>query len=188
MSQARGHPAPACHPFPDHRMNGEAWLELCLYPLADPGHDRSRRRDRMRIDGKCHCGNISFSLDWPGETDVISARACGCTFCTKHGGVWTSKRSATLYARVRNRAAMSECALGTETATFHVCSRCGAVPFVSSKISDRLYAVVNVNTFEDIAPSLVRREGANFDGEGVEMRLSRRTRNWIDNVRIEEGS
>ncbi len=76
----------------------------------------------MRIDGKCHCGNISFSLDWPEETTAISARACGCTFCTKHGGVWTSKPGTTLHARVRDRAAMSEYVFGTETATFHVCS------------------------------------------------------------------
>jgi len=141
----------------------------------------------MRIDGKCHCGNISFSLDWPGETAAISARACGCTFCTKHGGVWTSKPGTTLHVRVHDRAAMSEYVFGTETATFHVCSRCGAVPFVSSKIANRLYAVVNVNTFEGIDPSLVRREGSNFDGEAVEARLSRRTRNWIDSVYIEAG-
>jgi hypothetical protein len=82
---------------------------------------------------------------------------------------------------------MSEYVFGTETATFHVCSRCGAVPFVSCKIANRLYAVVNVNTFEGIDSSLVRREGSNFDGEAVEARLSRRTRNWIDSVYIEAG-
>ena len=92
-----------------------------------------------------------------------------------------------MQVRVHDRAAMSEYVFGTKTATFHVCSRCGAVPFVSSKIDDRLYAVVNVNTFEGIDPSLVRRESADFDGEAVEARLSRRTRNWIDSVHIETG-
>ena len=50
----------------------------------------------MLINGKCHCGNISFSLDWPKEAAAMSARAFGCTFCTKHGGVWTSEPGATL--------------------------------------------------------------------------------------------
>ena len=62
------------------------------------------------------------------------------------------------------------------------------VPFVSSKIANRLYTVVNVNTFEGIDPSLVRREGSNFDGGGRRSAsFARRTRNWIDSVYIEAG-
>ena len=140
----------------------------------------------MLINGKCHCGNISFSLDWPGEAPDISARACGCTFCIKHGGVWTSKPGVTLNVRVHDRAASSKYVFGTQTATFHVCSRCGAVPFVSSEIANRLYAVVNVNTFEGVDPSLLHRADSDFEGEDVESRLSRRARNWIDNVHIDE--
>ena len=44
----------------------------------------------MLIRGRCHCGNIAFDFDWPGEPAEIPARACGCSFCRKHGGVWTS--------------------------------------------------------------------------------------------------
>jgi hypothetical protein len=44
----------------------------------------------MLIDGKCHCGNIAFELEWDGDPPVIPARACSCSFCIKHGGVWTS--------------------------------------------------------------------------------------------------
>ena len=140
----------------------------------------------MLIDGKCHCGNISFTLDWPGEAAGIPARACGCSFCTKHGGVWTSNPGATLRVSILDRAATSKYEFGTRTATFHVCARCGAVPFVSSEIANRVYAVVNVNSFEAVDPSLIQRAAANFDGEDVDSRLSRRTRNWIGDVRIEE--
>src|SRR5262249_9564686 len=41
----------------------------------------------MLISGRCHCGNISFALDWRPETSEIPARACTCSFCVKHGGV-----------------------------------------------------------------------------------------------------
>ena len=68
----------------------------------------------------------------------------------------------------------------TNTATFHVCARCGAVPFVTSEIASRLYAVVNVNTFEGFDPIRLRRATFNFEGEGVEARLSRRAKNWIN--------
>jgi hypothetical protein len=42
----------------------------------------------MLINGRCHCGNISFKLTWEPEPKEITARACNCSFCTKHGGVW----------------------------------------------------------------------------------------------------
>jgi hypothetical protein len=73
---------------------------------------------------------------------------------------------------------------GTATADFYVCSRCGAVPFVISEIDDHLYAVVNVNTFEDVDVSSLVRSSTNFDGEEAGDRLERRKRNWIPHVRI----
>ena len=142
----------------------------------------------MLITGKCHCGNIAFELDWEGEAPEIPARACGCSFCVKHGGVWTSNPAATLAVAVGSAALLSKYAFGTRTATFYVCSRCGAVPLVTSEIADHLYAVVNVNAFENVDPARLRRGAANFEGEDVESRLARRRRNWIAHVRITEGA
>jgi hypothetical protein len=142
----------------------------------------------MLITGKCHCGNITFELDWEGEPPEIPARACGCSFCVKHGGVWTSNPTATLAVAVGDATLLSKYGFGTRTATFYVCSRCGTVPLVTSEIADHLYAVVNVNTFENVDPSRLRRGAANFEGEDVESRLARRRRNWIAHVRITEGA
>lgn len=138
----------------------------------------------MRIDGKCHCGNVRYTLDWPVEAADIAVRACDCTFCTKHGGSWTSHREADLAARIADASLVSRYRFGTQTADFHVCARCGVVPFVTSEIDDRLYAVVNVNTFEGIDPASLTRVSTSFDGEGTEDRLERRKRNWIRSVRI----
>jgi hypothetical protein len=60
--------------------------------------------------------------------------------------------------------------------------RCGAVPVVTSELAKRLYAVVNVNTFENFDFSLLRRQAVSFDGEEKESRLERRQRNWIGDV------
>ena len=88
----------------------------------------------MRIEGKCHCGNINFALHWPGAGAEIPVRVCGCTFCTKHGGAWTSHRDAELMVEVRDETLVSKYRFGTSTADFYVCARCGAVPFVTSAI------------------------------------------------------
>jgi hypothetical protein len=142
----------------------------------------------MLIDGKCHCGNIAFVLDWPGEPSEIVARECGCSFCVKHGGVWTSNREAMLSVTLHSPALVSKYAFGTKTATFYVCSRCGAVPIVTSEIASHLYGVVNVNTFEDLDSLHLNRQPVSFDGEEQQSRLARREKNWIADVRIAEGT
>lgn len=136
----------------------------------------------MLIHGKCHCGNISFAFDWKPEPAEIPARACTCSFCLKHGGVWTSCPGGALVVFVREASRVSRYAFGTRTATFHVCATCGAVPVVTSEIDGRLYAVVNVNTFEEVDSSLLRRASVTFDEETGQVRLARRKRNWIANV------
>src|SRR5438128_7613863 len=109
---------------------------------------------RMLIKGKCHCGNIAFELEWDDDPAEIPARACGCSFCVKHGGVWTSNPRGALKVTVGEPSLMSKYGFGTRTAEFHTCARCGVVPVVTSLIDGRLYAVVNVNTFEGVDPAL----------------------------------
>ena len=141
----------------------------------------------MLITGKCHCGNISFELTWTPEPEEIPARACSCTFCIKHGGVWTSCPTGALKVRIRDPSQISKYAFGTRTAEFHVCSKCGIVPLVTSRIDGQLYAVVSVNAFENVPPSLLNRSSASFKGESQDDRLARRKRNWIGNVNFVEG-
>ena len=141
----------------------------------------------MLIPGRCHCGNISFSLNWEPEPAEIPARACTCSFCTKHGGVWTSCSSGSLRVTVKDAALVSKYAFGTETAQFHICAKCGVVPVVTCEIDARLYAVVSVNAFEGVDPALFRRASASFDAEDKDGRLARRERNWIGNVEYVRG-
>jgi hypothetical protein len=136
----------------------------------------------MLIHGRCHCGNVTFDLDWTGDAAKIPARACGCGFCTRHGGVWTSHPGSRLRVKIEQDALVSRYEFGTRTATFHVCARCGVPPVVTSKIEDRTYAVVNVNCFDDVDPARLDRATTSFDGESVESRLARRKRGWIADV------
>ena len=136
----------------------------------------------MLIHGRCHCGNIGFTLDWHPDPIEIPARACGCTFCRQHAGVWTATPSGTLTVTIVDATLLSKYEFDTRTAQFHVCARCGAVPLVTSCIDERLYAVVNVNVFENVDAALLRAVPASFDGEDVTTRLQRRKANWIGTV------
>lgn len=142
----------------------------------------------MLILGSCHCGNISFKLSWEPEPAEIPARACTCSFCAKHGGLWTSCSAGSLAVTIRTPAAVSRYKFGTRTAEFHICSSCGIVPVVTSEIDGKRYAVVSVNAFENVDSSLLRRASASFDAESEETRLARRARNWISNVTFVESN
>lgn len=140
----------------------------------------------MLIHGKCHCGNLSFALDWPAQAESIPARACDCTFCMRHGNVWTSHPQARLRIAIADPAALSRYAFATATADFLVCSRCGVVVCATSRIDERLYAVVNVNTFVDVeAGVLAPPSPSSLDAESTEQRLARRKRNWIADVALQ---
>jgi len=141
----------------------------------------------MLIRGSCHCANITFTLALEPDPREIPARACTCSFCSKHGGVWTSDPNGVLTVAVREPARVSNYAFGTRTAQFHICARCGVVPVVTSLIDGHLYAVVSVNAFEGVDPALLRRGSADFDGEDEASRLARRKRNWISDVQYVEG-
>jgi len=140
----------------------------------------------MLISGSCHCGNISFELLWEPEPADIPARACTCSFCTKHGGVWTSCPTGRLTLSISDPANISRYFFGTKTAQFHICATCGVVPVVTSEIDGKTYAVVNVNAFQGVDRSLLKPVAATFDAEGEQSRLARRKRNWISNVQFTE--
>lgn len=138
------------------------------------------------IQGGCHCGNIRFELVWPGSSTEIRARACGCSFCQKHGGRWTSQSNAELLVNVKDTSLVSKYAFGTKTADFHVCARCGVVPFVTSEIQGKTYAVVNVNALTGANQLEILESSTDFEREDTANRLLRRARNWIPSVRINE--
>src|SRR3989442_14538698 len=96
----------------------------------------------MVVHGKCHCGNISFSLTWEPDPAEIPARACSCSFCIKHGGVWTSSPRGALEGVIKDPALVPRYAFGTRTAEFLTCARSGIEPVATSRFAARLYAMV----------------------------------------------
>ena len=131
-----------------------------------------------RIEAGCHCGNIRVRFDWPGSGPTVPVRACGCEFCTKHGGVWTAHPGGRFYLDIKDDSQVTRYRFGTGTADFHICRVCGVVPVATCMIEGTRYAVVNVNTFENVDRSQLVETAADFEGETTENRLARRKRNW----------
>ena len=139
----------------------------------------------MILEGSCHCQNLAFTLDWPGEPAEIVARVCDCSFCSRHGCAWTSEPSARLRLRIEDASLLSLYAFATESAEFSICTRCGVVPLVLSRIEGGVYAVVNVNTFTNLEAGRIRRLPLRLGDEALETRLARRKLRWIADVEEE---
>jgi hypothetical protein len=137
-----------------------------------------RSSSRRRIEASCHCGNIRVTFEWPGTGPTIPVRACSCTLCRKHGAVWTSHPDGRFRLRIADPARVARYRFGTKTADFHICLVCGVIPIVTCTMDGARYAVVNVNTFEDVDPSSLVPSAVDFEGETTESRLARRRRNW----------
>lgn len=140
-----------------------------------PAEDSSSVR---HIHGSCHCGNISFVFHRPDTDELIPVRACGCSFCVKHRGVWTSHPQGRVELALGDGDRVQRYRFGTQTADFYICTVCGVAPIVTSEINGSAYAVVNVNCFDDVDRAELAETSTDFDGEGKDDRLARRQRNW----------
>lgn len=143
------------------------------------------------IEGGCHCRAIRYELQWPGSEGKprVPARRCGCSFCTRIDGVWTSHPQANLKITRDATVPATPYRFGTGTADFLFCSRCGMTPLVTCRIDGREYAVVNVNTFDEIEdPGFdLDLSDSDFEGESLDERLARRAARWIGTVEWLEG-
>jgi hypothetical protein len=138
-----------------------------------------------RLQGSCHCGNLRFTLDWPGPLSAIPVRACGCGLCTKHRAVWTSHPQGRFTIAIADETRVSRYRFGTRTADFHLCLGCGVMPVTTCTIEGTRYAVVNVNTFDGFDRADLVEAATDFEGETTADRLARRRRSWTPEARAE---
>ena len=131
-----------------------------------------------QIHASCHCGNVRVRLDWPGSGQAIPVRACSCGLCTKCRAVWTSHPGGRFYLQIADASRVKRYQFGTRTADFHVCLTCGVMPIATCMIDGTQYAVINVNTFDDVNRADLIETATDFEAETTEDRLARRRRNW----------
>jgi len=105
--------------------------------------------NRHRMEGGCHCGQLSIAIELTAPPFSFHPRACDCGFCLKHGAAYLSDPNGMLELRARepqNRGAYRQ---GSEAAEFVICKSCGIMIAVVCREGDRTYAAVNVNALSE---------------------------------------
>lgn len=129
------------------------------------------------IHGRCHCGNLRYTLQWPASL-APTLRACACDYCSRQGALWTSQADAPVTLTINDPARVLPYRFGTASADFLVCGCCGILTLTRCTFDGGERTVVNANTFENVALEQCARIATDFDGEDQAQRMARRQRNW----------
>lgn len=138
----------------------------------------------MRFSGGCHCGDIRYRLDWPDGAGKLPARRCGCSYCSRFNGTWTSHPEAKLEVETSGHP-VGRYRFATGTADFLFCRRCGVTLAALDDHGDKLKAVVNIHTLDGFDTIGFDRSESDFEGEALDARLTRRAAHWIGDVTLD---
>jgi len=133
------------------------------------------------IEGGCHCGNINYIYKTEVATNKIPLRKCGCSFCSKQGAIYTSDPNGKLIVKIESKKHINNYQFSTKQVNFVFCTKCGVMPLSTTKINQKLYALINVNTSnKNINKSSVTE--TDFSKETVSESIERRKSKWISAI------
>jgi len=133
----------------------------------------------MDHQGGCHCGNIHVRLQLPKPPADSPLRACTCSFCRSHSPRMVADPGGLFEVWADDWSLVENYRFGTGTCDFLICRRCGVFIAAVSEMPAGARAVVNVNCLSDRERFTSVPEVHDFEGETIEIRLSRRAANWM---------
>ena len=128
--------------------------------------------------GGCHCGALGFEFRTTLPPTAWSIRACQCSFCLKHSGVYTSDPAGSVRFMHREPQLLSRYRFGHKTADFIFCGRCGGYLGAVTEEGGKELAVLNIHSFEPQPKGLPAAQPMTYDGETTGDRGSRRSKRW----------
>jgi hypothetical protein len=141
------------------------------------------------LTGRCHCGNITLTLETRHPPEELPVWACTCSFCLRHGARTTSDPEGRVSIRVHEPAQLSRYRFGLATADFLVCRRCGVyvAAIMPADHDGGAFACINVTAL-DTADRFVRTSTVpGHAAESAPERRARRRGNWTPIASFVEG-
>ena len=131
----------------------------------------------MILCGACHCGQIEVVFETAMSIADLPLRACGCSFCRRHGtkAVADPNGRLTISAPANG---LNRYRFGMRTADYLICRSCGAyvAAVISGNGEERATLNVAATAIAELADR--RAEPVDYDRENVEGRRARRLTSW----------
>lgn len=131
-----------------------------------------------RLVGRCHCGNVTTVLETAKPPERLGLRACGCSFCRRHGARTTSDPEGRARIAVRDPAKLNRYRFNLRSADFLVCRECGTYVGAVYADADGAWATLNANAFEERDVFTQAAAPVAYEAETAEQRAARRKRQW----------
>jgi hypothetical protein len=141
--------------------------------LQDQGVATTDPRE-VSYSGGCHCGAISLRFL---SARPLAPRACGCSFCRKHGARSVSDPDGFALISWSPDRPPIHYRFGLGSADFLICAICGVYVAAVVEIGGDLHSVLNLSTFDEPRLDLAGTP-MDYEGERVEDRTERRRRVW----------
>jgi len=132
----------------------------------------------FRLAGGCHCGSLEVSLETRRHPGEIPVRACGCSFCRRHGVRTVSDPEARIEFVVHDPLHLSRYTFGLGTAEFLVCRNCGVYVGAITDDAGSAYAIVNINALQTPEVFAQAAVPVSYDRESEAERRARRRDQW----------
>ena len=98
----------------------------------------------MRIDGRCHCGNLGFALETALTWETLLPRECDCSFCRAHATRCVSDPKGRAAIFVADPDRLVRYRFGLQTAEFLLCGRCGVYIGAYAEEAEGGFATLNL--------------------------------------------
>jgi hypothetical protein len=103
----------------------------------------------FKVQGGCHCGNITYIGEFPDELSEYKPRACNCKLCASHGAAYVSDKAGRLTIRIIDQSRLNRYRQGSRIADFLICNRCGVLIGVCYEEQGHVYASINARSADE---------------------------------------
>lgn len=128
--------------------------------------------------GRCHCGAVGYEYETAKAPADRPMRACQCSFCQKHGAVYTSDPKGVVRWTLADPSLLSRYRFGHKTADFVFCGRCGGYLGAVTEEGGQTLMVINTRSLDPRPEGLPAAQPMSYEGETTGNRDTRRAARW----------
>jgi hypothetical protein len=139
----------------------------------------------LRLSGACHCGNLELRFETGLRPGELTVRACGCSFCRRHGVRTVSDPQGRIEFVVHDPSQLIRYRCGLRTAEFLVCRTCGVYVGAVMAEAGSAYATLNINALATPEVFGTAAAPVSYDGELAAGRQARRRARWTPAAVVE---
>jgi hypothetical protein len=139
----------------------------------------------LRLSGGCHCGNLELTFEAGRPPGELTVRACGCSFCRRHGVRPVSDPQGRIELVVHDPSQLIRYRFGLGTAEFLVCRRCGVYVGAVMAEAGSAYTTLNLNALARPEVFGTAAVPVSYDEESAAGRQARRRARWTPAAVVE---